>query len=116
MAKFKAFTLKFTQNQIAVIRRLFSGEKMTRYRIRFSMCRGIRASQGTYDFANGGRAPYTSVESLKSQGVIREKREDETLVLGFHDYTYAYSLSEDVIRGIMDSVTPTGKSLLNFIF
>lgn len=80
------------------------------------MCTSIRASHGTYDYKNGDKAPYSSVESLKDKGIIKERRIEETLVLGFHDYTYAYAISEEVIKGIMETFTPTGKSLLTFIY
>ena len=116
MAKYKQFTLNLTKNQIVVIRRLLSGERLTRYRVRFSMCTSIRASHGTYKYANGDKAPRSSVESLKDKGIVKELRVDETLILGYHDYTYAYVISEEIIKGIMASFTPKGNSILTFIY
>lgn len=115
MARFKAFKLTLTKNQVEVVKRLFFGEKMTRCRVRFIHVRGCSPSNGTYDYANGDKAPYSAVESLKDKGIIKEERTHETLIFGYHDYTYLYRVSESVIDGIMASFTPTGKSLLNYL-
>ena len=116
MARYKQFALKFTKNQIDVIRRLLAGESLTRCRVRFIHVRGCSPSDGTYDYQNGDKAPYMAITPLISQDIVKERRKDETLIIGYHSYTYAYTLSEDVIRGILDSVTPSGKSLISFIY
>ena len=116
MARYKQFALKFTENQIAVIKRLLAGERLIRHRVRYINVRGCSPSEGAYEYQNGDKAPYMAITPLISQDIVKEQRTDRTAIIGYLSYAYAYSISEDVTRGIMDSVTPSGKSLISFLY